>query len=268
MPYNTTAIPPRKEATGQTQLPLTRVRKIILQDPDVAVCSNNAAFVITLATVSPAQNALPSPALLTRQELFVQYLASEAQNMVKLDRKPRRNVQYKDISNAASRIDRLEFLQDTVPATVPYGKIKADAAAAQAKLRGGAVTAKVAKSDRTFSGTAAAPTTILSLTNGASTETGAGAGAGKRKHQQQLPFTVLNGSNFRPVGGHTATDASVDGSGVAAAAALAQAAAASGTTTASTPLDEAGPNDQLQQDMLRMQDARNHGNGDVEMEDS
>lgn len=255
---------------------MTRVRKIILLDPDVAVCSNNAAFVITLATVgtrpgpcivsrSPALLLSRSPALLlTRQELFVQYLASESQNMVKLDRKPRRNIQYKDVSSAASRIDRLEFLQDTVPATVSFGKIKADAAAAQAKLRGGAVTAKIAKSDRTTSGAAAAPTTILSLTNGASTE--AGAGKKKHHHQQQLPFTVLSNGNFRPAA-QTAADLTADGSGVAAAAALAQAAAASGTTTAAA-FDEEGPNDQLQQDMLRMHDADGHGNGDVEMEDS
>jgi hypothetical protein len=72
MPYNTTAIPPRKEPTGQNQLPrelltepypfgsqneltppftVSRVKKIISQDPEVALCSNNAAFVITLATV-------------------------------------------------------------------------------------------------------------------------------------------------------------------------------------------------------------------------
>lgn len=68
MPYNTTAIPPRKEVTGQTQLPrksshphalhthsdhppVTRVKKIIAVDPDVNICSNNAAFVITIATV-------------------------------------------------------------------------------------------------------------------------------------------------------------------------------------------------------------------------
>ena len=72
MPYNTTAIPPRKEATGQTQLPrkfhessharvirhscshaasVTRVKKIVNLDKDISMCSNNAAFVITLATV-------------------------------------------------------------------------------------------------------------------------------------------------------------------------------------------------------------------------
>ena len=92
MPYNTTAIPPRKEATGQTQLPrkspslplrfvvrihadrpgdpVSRVKKIVNVDPDVNICSNNAAFVITLAA-----------------EMFVQYLAQEGQNVAKADRK-------------------------------------------------------------------------------------------------------------------------------------------------------------------------------------
>ncbi|KAG6018498.1 hypothetical protein E4U41_003851, partial [Claviceps citrina] len=80
MPYNTSAIPPRKEPTGQTQLPLSRVKKIINQDSDVHMCSNNAAFVITLAA-----------------EMFIQHLAEEANTQAKLERKPRRNVQYKDI---------------------------------------------------------------------------------------------------------------------------------------------------------------------------
>ena len=31
------------------------------------------------------------------QEMFVQYLTGEAQNMTKLERKPRRNIQYKDM---------------------------------------------------------------------------------------------------------------------------------------------------------------------------
>lgn len=31
------------------------------------------------------------------QELFIQYLAEQGHNMAKLDRKPRRNVQYKDL---------------------------------------------------------------------------------------------------------------------------------------------------------------------------
>ncbi|KAK3901619.1 histone-fold-containing protein [Staphylotrichum tortipilum] len=117
MPYNTTAIPPRKEVTGQTQLPLTRVKKIIAVDPDIAICSNNAAFVITLAT-----------------EMFVQYLTGEAQNMTKLERKPRRNIQYKDMANAVTHQDNLEFLEDVIPKTTSYKEVKAKTAAARARV--------------------------------------------------------------------------------------------------------------------------------------
>ncbi|KAL1877840.1 hypothetical protein VTK73DRAFT_8367 [Phialemonium thermophilum] len=119
MPYNTTAIPPRKETTGQTQLPLTRVKKIVAVDPDITVCSNNAAFVITLAT-----------------EMFIQYLAAEAHQCAKLERKPRRNIQYKDLANAVVHHDNLEFLEDVVPKTVPYKQVKTHAAATRAKLKG------------------------------------------------------------------------------------------------------------------------------------
>ncbi|KAI1422262.1 histone-fold-containing protein [Xylaria sp. FL1777] len=120
MPYNTTAIPPRKEVTGQAQLPLSRVKKIIAQDQDINICSNNAAFVITLAT-----------------EMFIQYLASEGLNMAKLERKPRRNIQYKDLANAVSHQDNLQFLEDIIPKTVQYKQIKAHAAATRANLSGG-----------------------------------------------------------------------------------------------------------------------------------
>ncbi|KAL4722523.1 hypothetical protein ACLX1H_010400 [Fusarium chlamydosporum] len=119
MPYNTTAIPPRKEPTGQNQLPLSRVKKIIAQDPEIGLCSNNAAFVITLAA-----------------EMFVQHLAEESHTQAKLDRKPRRNIQYKDVASAVSHHDNLEFLEDVVPKTVPYKHIKAAAKATQARLQG------------------------------------------------------------------------------------------------------------------------------------
>ncbi|KAI0549226.1 hypothetical protein F4679DRAFT_277101 [Xylaria curta] len=124
MPYNTTAIPPRKEVTGQAQLPLSRVKKVIAQDQDINICSNNAAFVITLAT-----------------EMFIQYLAGEGLNMAKLERKPRRNIQYKDLANAVSHHDNLQFLEDIIPKTVPYKQIKAHAAATRANLSGGAAKA-------------------------------------------------------------------------------------------------------------------------------
>ncbi|KAK3985117.1 hypothetical protein QBC44DRAFT_385155 [Cladorrhinum sp. PSN332] len=127
MPYNTTAIPPRKEVTGQTQLPLTRVKKIIAQDADIQVCSNNAAFVITLAT-----------------EMFVQYLAEQAQEKTKLGGKPRRNIQYKDLANAVAHKDNLEFLEDIIPRTTPYKEVKSKAAAARTKIAGGSGANKFA----------------------------------------------------------------------------------------------------------------------------
>ncbi|KAG7114168.1 Exocyst complex component exo84 like protein [Verticillium longisporum] len=92
MPYNTTAIPPRKEVTGQPALPLARVRKIIAQDPDISICSSNAAFIITVAT-----------------EMFIQHLANEAHNQAKLDRKPRRNVQYKDLVAGSRKLLGLQI---------------------------------------------------------------------------------------------------------------------------------------------------------------
>ncbi|PON23625.1 hypothetical protein TGAM01_v207569 [Trichoderma gamsii] len=128
MPYNTNAIPPRKEPTGQTQLPLSRVKKIISQDPDVQMCSNNAAFVITLATLTQY--------LIFTQEMFIQHLTEEAHAQAKLERKPRRNIQYKDVANAISRRDNLEFLEDVAPKTTTFKKAKA---AAQAQSRGEAI---------------------------------------------------------------------------------------------------------------------------------
>ncbi|KAI1386107.1 uncharacterized protein F4822DRAFT_305872 [Hypoxylon trugodes] len=124
MPYNTTAIPPRKEVTGQTQLPLSRVKKIVAQDQDISICSNNAAFVITLAT-----------------EMFIQYMAEQSYSMARLDRKPRRNIQYKDLAAAVSAKENLEFLEDVVPKTSVYKQIKAQAAATRAQLNNGTFAA-------------------------------------------------------------------------------------------------------------------------------
>ncbi|CAK7269177.1 hypothetical protein SEPCBS119000_003438 [Sporothrix epigloea] len=252
MPQTSTTVPPQKEPTGQSQLPLSRVRKIVALDPDVAICSSNAAFVMTLAT-----------------ELFIQYLSSEAHNMVKLDRKPRRNVQYRDLANAVDRVDRLEFLQDTVPNTVPFGKIKRDAAIAQAKLRsGGAVGgdalagASGAGSGKGRSGrsgesaaeggaarsrngrTSNGPPTAISalMANGDGATNG---GPGSKKRQQTLSFSILNGEDDEDEPQTSLTFRSIPSSGAAAAAtALAQAAAASG-------VDDGDPDAQLEQDMQR-----------------
>lgn len=125
MPYNNTPIQPPTEFTGQVSLPrelilyaaigphltdfytVARVKKIIAADDDIAQCSNNAAFVITVAT-----------------EMFVQYLVERTHDVVKSERKPRRNIQYRDVSNAVARIDSLEFLSDVVPRTQRYKDFK------------------------------------------------------------------------------------------------------------------------------------------------
>ena len=104
MPYNNTPITPSKEVTGTVALPRTyhiyllrrnrrsnsrrlltqslvaRVKKIIAQDDDISNCSNNAAFVITVAA-----------------EMFLQHLVEQSYNIVKSERKPRRNIQYRDV---------------------------------------------------------------------------------------------------------------------------------------------------------------------------
>jgi hypothetical protein len=53
-------------------------------DQDIHVCSNAASFVITLAT-----------------EMFIQYLAEQGHNVVKAERKPRRNIQYRDLCSSS-----------------------------------------------------------------------------------------------------------------------------------------------------------------------
>ncbi|KAJ9604368.1 hypothetical protein H2200_011202 [Cladophialophora chaetospira] len=111
MPYNNAPIEPPEEITGSTALPLARVKKIIAQDEDIAQCSNSASFAIAVAT-----------------ENFIRYLAEQAHTVVKSERKPRRNIAYKDIATAVSRIDNLEFLSDTVPKTKTYRQYREEKA--------------------------------------------------------------------------------------------------------------------------------------------
>jgi hypothetical protein len=82
---------------------VARVKKIIAADDDISNCSNNAAFVITVAA-----------------EMFLQHLVDQSYNIVKSERKPRRNIQYRDVANAVSRVENLEFLADVVPKTMTY----------------------------------------------------------------------------------------------------------------------------------------------------
>lgn len=107
MPYNNTPIAPSKEVTGHVSLPLARVQKIIQADPERLTTSKNAAFAIALAT-----------------EMFIQHLATTTHNVVKAERKPRRNIQYRDVSSAIAKTDNLEFLVDVVPKTTTYKDFK------------------------------------------------------------------------------------------------------------------------------------------------
>ncbi|KKZ60112.1 hypothetical protein EMCG_05137 [[Emmonsia] crescens] len=129
MPYNTSAIPPPEEISGHTALPLTRIKKIIHLDEDIAQCSNNAAFVIAVAT-----------------EMFIRYLAEQGHNVVKSERKPRRTIQYKDLATAVARIDNLEFLADVIPKTTTYKQFK------ETRAKETANGASVSKSQRTLNG--------------------------------------------------------------------------------------------------------------------
>jgi len=111
MPYNNAPIEPPEEITGGNALPLARIKKIIAQDDDIAQCSNSASYAISIAT-----------------EIFIRYLAEQAHTVVKSERKPRRNINYKDIATAVSRIDNLEFLSDTVPRTKTYRQYREEKA--------------------------------------------------------------------------------------------------------------------------------------------
>ncbi|MCJ1390663.1 hypothetical protein MMC18_003524 [Xylographa bjoerkii] len=121
MPYNNTAIPPSDEVTGTAALPLARVKKILQADEEIGPVSNNAAFVITLAT-----------------EMFVRYLAEQAHNVAKSESKPRRSIQYRDVANAVARLDNLEFLSDVIPRTTTWREHKEK----KAKESGGETSAR------------------------------------------------------------------------------------------------------------------------------
>jgi DNA polymerase epsilon subunit 4 len=129
MPYNNTPIAPSKEITGHVSLPrkstpsalaaqpsnqpqltppsVARVQKIITADPARLTVAKNGAFAIALAT-----------------EMFIQHLATTTHNVVKTERKPRRNIQYRDVSSAVAKTDNLEFAVDVVPKTMVYKEAK------------------------------------------------------------------------------------------------------------------------------------------------
>ncbi|KAI9809179.1 MAG: hypothetical protein M1825_002470 [Sarcosagium campestre] len=108
MPYNSAAIlPPDDEPTGQASLPLARVKRIIHTDEDVMNCSNNAAFLITIAT-----------------EMFVRYLVQQTHQVTRYRQQPSKSVKYKDLAKTVLRVEILEFLSDVIPQTVTFKDYK------------------------------------------------------------------------------------------------------------------------------------------------
>ena len=57
-------------------------------------------------------------------EMFIQHLATTTHNVVKAERKPRRNIQYRDTASAVAKTDNLEFLVDVVPKTMSFKEFK------------------------------------------------------------------------------------------------------------------------------------------------
>ncbi|KAF9142568.1 hypothetical protein BG015_000750 [Linnemannia schmuckeri] len=86
-------------AQGVTQLPVARVKRIIKEDKDVQMVSNDAVFLISLAT-----------------ELFLESFTAKAFNLAKIEK--RKTVSYKDLATAVTQHDSLEFLQDVIPKTM------------------------------------------------------------------------------------------------------------------------------------------------------
>ncbi|KAF9322257.1 hypothetical protein BG003_003268 [Podila horticola] len=87
------------KAKGVTQLPVARVKRIIKEDKDIAMVSNDAVFLISMAT-----------------ELFLESFTTKAFNLAKMEK--RKTIAYKDLATAVSQHDSLEFLQDVIPKTM------------------------------------------------------------------------------------------------------------------------------------------------------
>jgi hypothetical protein len=62
---------------------VARIKKIINTDEDISNCSNNAAFVMTIAT-----------------EMFIQYLSERSFDIVKAEKRGKKSLQYIDIGKS------------------------------------------------------------------------------------------------------------------------------------------------------------------------
>ncbi|ORX97841.1 histone-fold-containing protein [Basidiobolus meristosporus CBS 931.73] len=90
-------------ATGVSEFPIARVKRIIKADPEVNNCSNEAVFLISKAT-----------------ELFVKKFSASGYNYSQADK--RKTLAYKDLANIPVNEDVFEFLSDILPKTQPTSK--------------------------------------------------------------------------------------------------------------------------------------------------
>ncbi|KAJ3034380.1 hypothetical protein HDV00_005066 [Rhizophlyctis rosea] len=84
--------------------PHARVKTIMKEDKDVTTLGNDAVFAVAYAT-----------------ELFLAHLAQKSYTFTRED-KNRKAISYKDIANAITKHDDLEFLADVVPHPVPISQ--------------------------------------------------------------------------------------------------------------------------------------------------
>ncbi|KAF8534563.1 hypothetical protein BDD12DRAFT_407593 [Trichophaea hybrida] len=88
------------EATGQSVLPQVRMVKIIKIDEDVYQCNKQARYLICVST-----------------EMFIQFLVEQGVRFLGTEQTQRKTVHYKDLANAVTKLNNLEFLSDVIPAT-------------------------------------------------------------------------------------------------------------------------------------------------------
>ncbi|WFD00830.1 hypothetical protein MYAM1_003583 [Malassezia yamatoensis] len=93
---------------GTTVFPVARISKIIKADSAVDICSKEATFLISAATVRGT---------VLIQELFVKRFVEDACVNARMDK--RKMVRYDDMAKATLQNEYFDFLRDVVPMPVP-----------------------------------------------------------------------------------------------------------------------------------------------------
>ncbi|WFD44888.1 hypothetical protein MPSI1_003560 [Malassezia psittaci] len=93
---------------GTTVFPVARISKIIKADSAVDICSKEATFLISAATVRRT---------ILIQELFVKRFVEDACVNARMDK--RKMVRYDDMAKATLQNEYFDFLRDVVPMPVP-----------------------------------------------------------------------------------------------------------------------------------------------------